>query len=91
MVCPEPPPVIIDAGPIAVRALLLLLESIGAEGIVGFVGGILLLLGFIKLAFGGVLCCRKTKAQEYAEAFLEKKGIARGTGIHVLVVGLMYH
>ncbi len=76
--CPEPPPVVIKAGPIALRAFLILMESIGAEGIVGFAGGILLLLGFMKLAFGGILCCRKTKAQEYAEQYLEKRGMSRG-------------
>lgn len=70
---------VIKAGPIALRAFLVLMESIGAEGIVGFAGGLLLLLGFMKLAFGGVLCCRKTKAQEYAEEYLDKRGIARGT------------
>ena len=76
--CPEPPPVVIDGGPIVVRAILLLLESIGAEGIIGFVGGLTLILGFIKLTFGGVICCRKTKAQEFADRAIEKGGMQKG-------------
>ena len=61
-----------------VRVLLLIMESIGAEGVVGFIGGIILILGFIKLSFGGVICCRKTKAQEYADRQRERGAVAKG-------------
>lgn len=61
-----------------VRVLLLIMESIGAEGVVGFFGGLILILGFIKLSFGGVICCRKTKAQEYADRQKEKGAVPKG-------------
>lgn len=48
------------------------LESIGVEGFAGFLGAILLFMGFLKLSFGSVLCCRKTKAEEHAEKAREK-------------------
>jgi hypothetical protein len=71
--CPEAgPPTIYTAGPIALILFFMVLESIGAHGFVGFFGGILLVLGFIKLSFGSIICCRKTKAQEYTEKMTEK-------------------
>lgn len=75
--CPEPPPIVLEAGPIITRVILLLLESIGAEGFIGFFGGLLLILGFIKLSFGGIICCRKTKAQEFADRMKEKSGMEK--------------
>lgn len=70
--CPEAPTRYVPGGSIAVRLLLLTLESIGVEGFVGFFGAILLFMGFLKLSFGSVLCCRKTKAQECAEKARER-------------------
>ena len=66
------PPTLYKPGPIAVTLFMMLLESIGAHGFIAFFGGLLLILGFIKLSCGGILCCRKTKQQEYTERMLEK-------------------
>ena len=66
------PPTIYKPGPIALTIFVMLLESIGAHGFIGFFGSILLILGFIKLSFGGILCCRKTKAQKYTQKMIEK-------------------
>ena len=66
------PPTVYKPGPIALILLFMVLESIGAHGFVGFFGGILLVLGFIKLSFGSIICCRKTKAQEHTEKMVEK-------------------
>ena len=79
MECPEPPPITIDRGSLSTRILLLILEAIGLHGIVGILGGTLIILGFIKLAFGNVLFCRKTKAQKFAEE-LKKQGVISGKG-----------
>ena len=78
VLCPEPPPIIVQGGPIVTRVILLIMESIGAEGVVGFFGGLILILGFIKLSFGGVICCRKTKAQEYADRQRERGAVPKG-------------
>lgn len=72
--CPElaQPPTVYNPAPIAITLVLLVLESIGAHGFIGFFASILLVLGFIKLSCGGVICCRKTKAQEHAERLIQK-------------------
>lgn len=57
----------------------MILEAIGLHGIVGILGGTLIILGFVKLAFGNVLFCRKTKAQKFAEE-LKKQGVISGKG-----------
>lgn len=68
------PSVFYKPGPIFAIVLVMVLESIGAHGFIAFFGGLLLILGFIKLSCGGLLCCRKTKQQEYTERML-KKGV----------------
>ena len=78
ILCPTAPPIEVEGGSLAIRILLLTLESIGAEGFIGFFGGIFLFLGCIKLSFGGVICCRKTKAQEYADRMKEKGAPLKG-------------
>ena len=72
--CPElaQPPTVYNPAPIAITLVLLVLESIGAHGFIGFFASVLLVLGFIKLSCGGVICCRKTKAQEHAERLIQK-------------------
>ena len=101
LVCPTAPPIEIEGGPLAGRILVLILESIGAEGFIGFFGGLFLFLGFMKLSCGGIICCRKTKAQEYADRMKEKGAPPKGrvhTCIHLssmlshIVLGLsVYH
>ena len=71
--CPQPgPPTIYVPGPIALILFFMVLESIGAHGFIAFFGGILLILGFIKLSCGGIICCRKTKQQEYTQKMIDK-------------------
>lgn len=72
--CPTPPAIIIEGGNIALRLFFVLINAVGAHGIVGFLGGVLLILGFVKLMFGGICCCRKTKAQKYYDKQI-KKGV----------------
>lgn len=72
--CATPPPVIVHKSNLARDIFFLVLESIGIHGIVGFCGGILLVLGCMKLMCGGILCCRKTKAQEHYDNLI-KKGV----------------
>ncbi len=72
--CPEEPPVVIETGSIFLRLFLIVLRIVGIHGIVGFFAGILLILGFIKLLFGGVCCCRKSKAQAHYDK-QKKKGV----------------
>ena len=78
LVCPTAPPIEIEGGPLVGRILVLILESIGAEGFIGFFGGLFLFLGFMKLSCGGIICCRKTKAQEYADRMKEKGAPPKG-------------
>ena len=66
------PPTLYKTGPIVTTLLMMVLESIGAHGFIAFFGGLLLILGFIKLSCGGILCCRKTKQQEHTQRLLEK-------------------
>jgi len=80
--CPTAPPIEVEGGSLAIRILLLTLESIGAEGFIGFFGGLFLFLGCMKLSLGGVICCRKTKAQEYADRMKEKGAPPKGKDIH---------
>lgn len=81
--CPAPgPPVIYQPGPIALVLFFMALESIGAHGFIGFFASILLVCGFIKLSCGGVICCRKTKQQEYSEKQLEKGVPPKSKWIH---------
>ncbi len=72
--CPTEPPVIIPSDNIALRLFIVILNAVGVHGIVGFFGSILLVLGFIKLMFGGICCCRKTKAQKHYDKQI-KKGV----------------
>ncbi|XP_019855024.1 PREDICTED: protein HAPLESS 2-A-like [Amphimedon queenslandica] len=77
--CPKPPTIEIHAASLFVRIFFLILEAIGLQGIVGTFGGLFLIFGFIKLAFGKILFCRQTKAQQFAKE-LKKQGILEGTG-----------
>ena len=74
MKCPGSagPPTVYKPAPIFTRVFLIVLESIGAHGFIAFFASILLVLGCLKLSCGGILCCRKTKAQEYSERMLQK-------------------
>ena len=55
------------------RIIRLILHTLGAHGIVFLFASTFIILGFIKLSFGRVLFCRKTKAQEMADK-LKKQG-----------------
>ena len=83
MDCSKPgPPTVYKPGPIALTLFVMLLESIGAHGFIGFFGGLLLILGFIKLSFGGLICCRKTKAQKHTQKLIEKGVPPKSEHIH---------
>ena len=73
--CPSPPPITYEYAPYHIRIFFLVLETIGLHGFVGIIGGTFIILGFIKLSFGGLLFCRKTKAQKLAEE-LKKQGVS---------------
>lgn len=90
LVCPTAPPIEVEGGPLAGRILVLILESIGAEGFIGFFGGLFLFLGFMKLSCGGIICCRKTKAQEYADRMKEKGAPPKGR-VHIRTTHLHIH
>ena len=66
---------------LGIRMFFLVLEAIGLHGFVGIFGGILIVLGFIKLSFGSILFCRKTKAQKFAEE-MKKQGISQSKGLY---------
>ena len=70
--CPTPPPIYVDAGNIATKLSLYILEFIGLHGFVGFFAATLLCLGMVKLICGGVIFCRKSKAQEHYDSMREK-------------------
>ena len=53
---------------------MLILHTLGAHGIIFLFASIFIILGFIKLSFGRVLFCRKTKAQAMADK-LKKEGV----------------
>ena len=76
--CPTPSPVYVEKTGLAIKVVLFLLEVVGIHGFVGCCGGTLLILGMLRLCFGGVLFCRKSKAQQYyddmREAGAEMKG-----------------
>ena len=58
----------------AKRIVLLILHTLGAHGIVFLLGSTFIILGFVKLSFGRVLFCRKTKSQELIDQ-MKKEGI----------------
>ena len=67
------------------------METIGLQGIVGTFGGLFLIFGFIKLAFGKILFCRQTKAQQFANE-LKKQGVLQGTGqLKIIIIILHVH
>jgi len=70
--CPTEPPIIIKGGSLGSRVFFMILEAIGLHGFVGFFGGLLLILGLVKLLFGGVVVCRKSKAQLHYEELIAK-------------------
>ena len=72
--CPTPAPIEIDVQSTGTKVLLYVLDFIGLHGIVGFFGSFLLCLGMVKLIFGNILFCRKSKAQEHYDE-LRKKGV----------------
>ena len=71
------------------RVLFLILESLGAHGLALIIGGTLIILGFIKLSFGGIFCCRKKKSEELAEE-LKKKGLLPQQGLLNTCPAYMY-
>lgn len=83
--CPTPPPIYVDTTGIGLKLLFYILELIGLHGFVGFFCGTLLCCGCVRLLFGGVIFCRKSKAQEYHDE-LRKKGAHRGKGRLILIV-----
>lgn len=85
MGCPKPPKILIDPGPIATRVFFIILETIGFHGIFGFICGIIIVLGFIKLAFGNIIFCRKTKAKAF-EDDLKKQGLVPKKGTIEMVI-----
>ena len=78
LVCPEPPTLVVS-GDLAKRILFIILKSLGAHGVALLLGGMLLILGCIKLSFGKLIFCRKTKAEAMAEE-LKKKGLVNQQG-----------
>ncbi len=80
--CPNPPPVTYQRSPLIIRIIFLVLEVIGLHGFVGVLGGTFIILGFIKLSFGGILFCRKTKGQKFAEE-LKKQGLVNDKGMTI--------
>lgn len=70
--CPTPPPVKIDVRSTGSKILVYILDLIGLHGIVGFFGTILLCLGMVKLVCGGIIFCRKSKAQEFYDLQRER-------------------
>ena len=84
-VCPTPPPIYVDTTSIGLKILLRFLEFVGLHGIVGFFGGTLLCCGCVRLIFGGVIFCRKSKAQEHHDE-LRKKGAQRAQGSRCVCV-----
>jgi hypothetical protein len=78
IVCPDPPEVHINTD-VTVEIALLILRTLGAHGIAVIVGGVFIILGCIKLSFGKILCCRKSKAEALAEE-LKKQGLISQNG-----------
>ena len=78
LVCPEPPTLVVS-GDLAKRILFIILKSLGAHGVALILGGMLLILGCIKLSFGKLIFCRKTKAEAMAEE-LKKRGLVNQQG-----------
>ena len=80
MECPTPPPIIIEEKGVFLKVFLLCLEIIGPQGIIGFFAIILLFFGCIKLCFGGIFFCRKSKAQEHFDN-MKEKGVPMKKGL----------
>ena len=78
LVCPKPPTLVVS-GDFAKKILFILLKSLGAHGVALILGGMLLILGCIKLSFGKLIFCRKTKAEAMAEE-LKKRGLVNQQG-----------
>ena len=78
LVCPEPPTVVIS-GDMAKKIVFIILNTLGAHGVALIFGGMLLILGCIKLSFGKLIFCRKTKAEAMAEE-LKKRGLVNHQG-----------
>ena len=76
--CPKPPTLVVS-GDFAKKILFILLKSLGAHGVALILGGMLLILGCIKLSFGKLIFCRKTKAEAMAEE-LKKRGLVNQQG-----------
>ena len=70
--CPTPPPITIDARSTGTKLALWLLDFIGLHSIVALFGSLLLCMGCLKLVCGGVICCRKSKAQQHYDDQREK-------------------
>ena len=58
---------------------LIIFKSLGAHGVAPLLGGMLLIFGCIKLSFGKLIYCQKTKAEAMAEE-LKKKGLVNQQG-----------
>ena len=78
IICPEPPVIRIKTD-VALLIVLAILKTLGPHGIAMIVGGAFIILGCIKLSFGKVLCCRKSKAEALAEE-LKKNGLVNQQG-----------
>ena len=70
--CPTPRPLTVRGGPLVIRMFLLLLDLFGIQGFVFLFGGLLLVLGFVKLFFGRVLFCRKSKSDTFKDSLRER-------------------
>ena len=78
-----------DPGPIVLRVFIIMLELVGLHGIVGFFSGIFLVLGFIKLMFGNILFCRKTKSEAFNKQ-LKKNGLLPKSGTKLTIIITLY-
>ena len=76
--CPDPPEIYINTD-VALQVFLVILKTLGPHGIAVIIGGIFIILGCVKLSFGKVLCCRKSKAEALAEE-LKKQGLVNRNG-----------
>ena len=76
--CPTPPPIYVDTASLATRILLYVLDFLGLHTIVAFFAATLICCGLIRLMFGGVIVCRKTKAQQYYDEQREKGALPKG-------------
>ncbi len=72
--CPTPPPIFIDTSTLVSRVILYFLNFLGLHTFVAFFGGILIACGMVRLVCGGVLFCRKSKAQQHFDDMRKKHG-----------------